>query len=246
MNLIEKIKLLPDALRGFLFSDPARNGEYKLLNKIIKDGMTIFDVGANIGEYAEYISKLKNNLEFHCFEPSKNTFIRLQERIALDKGKNKFFLNNYGLSNTVEDLELYIYNETGGSNSIYFNEQFSDNRDFVKKEKIHLRKLDDYIEENKIKQIDFLKIDVEGHEYNVINGCLVSLKNRIIKIIQFEYNNYWLKSDSNLFEMLKLLESHNYKFYRLIPWGKIRINNLKPSLENYKHSNYVAFLKGIN
>jgi FkbM family methyltransferase len=240
MKLINKIKLLPDAFRGFLFCDPERNGEYRLLNKTIKDGMTIFDVGANIGEYAEYISALKNNLELHCFEPSKNTFIKLQKRISLDKGQNKFHLNNYGLSNIDEELELHIYNETGGSNSIYFNDQFSDNKDIVKKEKIRLRKLDDYIKENKIKKIDFLKIDVEGHESNVINGCVESLKSGIIKSIQFEYNNYWFKSDTKLLEMLKFLELYDYEFYRLTPWGKIKIRRFKPNLENYKHSNYYA------
>lgn len=243
MNLLTKIKLVPDALGGFLFSDPKRNGEYRSLNETIKEGMIIFDVGANIGEYTEYLSILKNNLEFHCFEPSKITFNKLEERVLSKDTKNRFYLNNYGLSNFEEEMELFIYNETGGTNSIYFNENFSNNKNQVKKEKIKLRKLDDYISENKISVIDFLKIDVEGHEYKVINGCVESLRKKIIKCIQFEYNNYWLKSGTKLLEMLKLLESYHYEFYRLTPWGKIRIKNLKTSLENYKHSNYVAFLK---
>ena len=111
-----------------------------------------------------------------------------------------------------------------------------------KKEKIQIKTLDDFIKEQKISRIDFLKIDVEGHEYKVINGCIESLKNGMIKTIQFEYNNYWLKSGAKLLEMLKFLESYNYKFYRLTPWGKIRIKNFASDLENYKHSNYIAFL----
>ncbi|OQY71301.1 MAG: hypothetical protein B6D44_13245 [Ignavibacteriales bacterium UTCHB2] len=242
MNILEKIKLLPDALQGFLFSDPERNGEYRFIRKIIAEGMIVFDVGANIGEYSEYISNLSDNLDFHCFEPSRNTFAKLQERFSQYHTKNNFHLNNFGLSNIEESLELYIYNETGGSNSIYFNEQFAENKNFVKKEIIQVRKLDDYIDENKIKSIDLLKIDVEGHEYKVINGCIESLKKGIIKTIQFEYNNYWLKSGAKLLEMLKFLESYNYKFYRLTPWGKVRIKNFVSSLENYKHSNYIALL----
>lgn len=243
MNLLEKIRSIPDAYCGQLFSDPYRNGEYRFLKKTIRDGMIIFDVGANIGEYSEYISTLRNNLEFHCFEPSKNTFSKLQDRFSSEYGKNTFYLNHFGLSNIEEDRELYIYNETGGSNSIYFNVQFANNRNIVRREKIRLRKLDDYIKENKIKKIDFLKIDVEGHEYKVINGGMEALKKGIIRRIQFEYNNYWLKSSTKLLEMLTYLEDYNYKFYRLTPWGKISTKNFSKRLENFKHSNYIALKK---
>ena len=240
MNLIEKIKLLPDACRGLLFSDPYRNGEYRFLNKTMRDGMIVFDVGANTGEYAEYLSALKNKLIIHCFEPSKNTYTKLQERLTSDKSKNSFYLNNFGLSNIEEESDLYIYTQLGGTNSIYFHEQLANNSELIIKEKIRLRKLDDYIIENKIERIDFLKIDVEGHEYKVISGGIESIKNGIIKRLQFEYGGYWLKSGSKLLEVLKFLEPYNYKFYRLTPWGKIRIKNFLPNLENYKHSNYLA------
>ncbi len=240
MTLYEKIKYLPDYLLGYNMGDPERNGEYRFLDRYVKNDMTVFDVGANTGEYAEYLSSLKNNIMIHCFEPSKNTFTKLQENVSSYKHRNIFYLNNFGLSNNEEQLDLYIFTELGGTNSIYFNEQIANSSELIIKEKIKLRKLDDYIVENKIDRIDFLKIDVEGHEYKVIYGGIESIKKGMIKRLQFEYGGYWLKSGSKLFDALKLLEPYNYKFYRLTPWGKLRIKNFSPDLENYKHSNYLA------
>ena len=76
MNIFEKIKLLPDALKGFLFSDPERNGEYRFLRKSISEGMIIFDVGANIGEYSENILRINPKVTIYCFEPCTSHFFK--------------------------------------------------------------------------------------------------------------------------------------------------------------------------
>lgn len=55
MNIFKKLKLLPNALMGFERSDPYRNGEFKFIKSFIKKGMTIFDVGANIGGHTKYM-----------------------------------------------------------------------------------------------------------------------------------------------------------------------------------------------
>lgn len=245
MEFINKIKLIPDAINGMLLNNPCRNGEYKLLRKIIKDNMAIVDIGANVGEYSEYVLSLANNLEVHCFEPSISTFNELERRLNKNEYKGKLFLNNYGLSDSEDEKELYIYTNTGGSNSIYFNEQYvmhSKKENEVKKEKIHLSTLDMYVKKNDIKKIDFLKIDVEGHEYMVLLGAQMSLSKGIIRRLQFEYNNYWLKSDFRLITALNFLKSYHYKLYRLTPYGMIKIYKISSKLENYKHSNYYAVL----
>lgn len=242
MNLLSKIKLLPDALNGMLFSDPNRNGEYRLLKKIIREGMIIFDIGANVGEYTSYVLSVNSKIRVHCFEPSKQTFELLKKNLATYKDKSELIINNFGLSDKIEEGELFIYTVTGGSNSLYFNENFASISNNLYKEKIKLDILDDYIVKNDIKKIDFMKVDVEGHEYKVLLGAHMSLSKGIIKRLQFEYNNYWLKSGFRLITALNMLKSYHYKLYRLTPYGMIKIYRISSKLENYKHSNYYALL----
>ena len=79
MNILQKILFLPDYLNGYGMGDPNRNGEYRFLRKYLKNKMTIFDVGANIGEYTEYLLNNCEQLEVHAFEPVKETFDELKE-----------------------------------------------------------------------------------------------------------------------------------------------------------------------
>ncbi len=55
MNLIRKIKLLPNAIKGYDRSNPSRNGEYKFLRSLIKKDMIIVEAGAHDGTDAIYM-----------------------------------------------------------------------------------------------------------------------------------------------------------------------------------------------
>ncbi|MCZ7612752.1 MAG: FkbM family methyltransferase [Ignavibacteriaceae bacterium] len=96
--------------------------------------------------------------------------------------------------------------------------------------------------ENNISKIDFVKIDVEGNELNVLKGALNSIRAGMINMIQFEYNSFWQKSSSTLEAVFDLLRTEKFNFYRLTPWGKIPIKKYSKRIENYKQSNYLAVL----
>lgn len=95
MNLLEKIKFLPDYFTGYGMADPKRNGEYRFLKKYIKNKMTIFDVGANIGEYTEYLIASGEQLEIHTFEPVKETFNELTKRLSGSRISAKIIFNHF-------------------------------------------------------------------------------------------------------------------------------------------------------
>lgn len=241
MNLWKKIKLLPDAIKGQLFNDPNTNGEYKYLEKLLSnnDRLVIFDVGANTGYYSEKILSINPNVFIYCFEPVSSTFSKLQSRLS--KFSN-VTLQNYALGEIEKEAEIFVYDDEAGSNSLYYDERYITNSQNIKKEKILVRTLDNVIKELSIPKIDFLKLDVEANEINVLKGVTNSLTAGIIKIIQFEYSDYWKKSSSRLEDAFSILITRNYKFYRLTPWGKVPIYDFKAKLENYKHSNYLAIL----
>ena len=241
-RISNKVRLIPDYLRGYSFSDPVKNGEYKFLREYIKSGMLVFDIGANIGEYSRYILGVDSSVKIHCFEPVKETYDKLVENLRDEIITQKVISNNLGLSNENKTEEIFIYGSLAGSNSLYYNKKYVINSVPVMKQVICLSTLDEYVSNSGIKKIDLLKIDVEGHELNVLQGARESLKKNIIKCIQFEYGDFWKISKSKLFLVFDMLKDQ-YIIYRLTPWGKVKIRRFKTHLENYKYSNFVAFNK---
>jgi len=243
MNAIEKILAIPDALRGMLFSDPERNGEYRFLRSYLSARMVVFDVGANVGDYAQYILSLGRDVELHCFEPVAGTFATLRANLAKFSDA-RVNLNNFGLSNQVGEKEMFVYSENAGSNSLYFHEHHAEKAAHrYRKETARFSKLDDYVASCGIEIISFLKIDVEGHESAVIHGARQTIESGGIQCIQFEYNNYWQRSGYSLLDLMQSLRRwQKFHFYRLTPWGRLRVNPDDQTLENYKQSNYVAVL----
>lgn len=242
MRIFNKIKLLPNAILGFERSDPFRNGEYKFLRSFIKNKMMVFDVGAHKGDYTTYILNLHRSITIHCFEPSAKTFTELIINLKDEITGENVHCNNFGLSNKDEEAEMYIYNDLDERNSLHLNNSHNYDQKLLYKEKIFLSTLDKYIDENKILKVDFLKIDVEGHETKVIDGAYDSLKQKKIKCIQFEYNNNWLAAGFTLEKVFNELAALNFKFFRLAIWGKIPISRFSSKHENYKHANYIALL----
>jgi len=244
MKLIRKAKLLPDALSGYDRSDPFRNGEYKFLRTYLKSNMIVFDVGANIGEYAQYILSINPNVRIFCFEPVFNTYAHLKINLSKEINSGKLVVNNFGLSDTKSESDIFIYDDLSGNNSLYFNEIYGVSDKTLRKEKILLKTLNEYTDLNNINKIEYLKIDVEGHESKVLFGATNLISKKSISCIQFEYNSNWKVSGAKLGEVFEFLLPFGYKFYRLTIWGKIPVKRFKVGLENYKHSNYIALLDG--
>ena len=155
MNIVRRIKLLPNAIKGYDRSNPSRNGEYKFLKSFIKDNMTIIDAGAHDGTYAEYIFNLNPSVTIYCFEPTASAFTELKKRLANQIEAGNLFANNSGLSTEIGEAELFIYNELDQRNSLHLNPAHEFDSSVLHKEKIKLTTLDNYIEKQKISHMIF-------------------------------------------------------------------------------------------
>jgi hypothetical protein len=101
--------------------------------------------------------------------------------------------------------------------------------------------LDDYCSKNKILQIKFLKMDVEGNEFNIIKGAKSLLKKGKIDFIQFEFGHAARAGRIYLFDIIDLLAKYNYFTYVIKP-KKIEKIIYSPFIENrYNMGNFVAF-----
>lgn len=159
---------------------------------------TVFDVGPRTD--LTYFN-IKKNCSYHLFEPNCEFVKELKKQIFLSRD-NRIILNEYGLSDRKENNCVYYKK----SQSFIMNPVFH-GKD-VSGKSYSLRRLDDYVIENKILKIDFLKIDTEGLDYKVMMGGAKTIKNKV-SYIQFEY---WdgvkkfvdlLKNEFNLYLMME-------------------------------------------
>lgn len=175
-----------------------------LVKREIKTGNTVIDVGSNIGYYTLLFAKLVGtNGRVYAFEPESDNFDLLKKNITVNNYKN-IIIEKKAVSNTTKKVTLYRAKEGIGEHRIDF--PWFDNGGT----EVEAIRLDDYINEN----IDFIKIDCEGAEYNVLLGMKKILeKNKNIKIL-IEYGEKQLQefgvSKADFFNFLEL---QNFKIF---------------------------------
>lgn len=195
------------------------NGELNTF-KFVKERLSpdvVFSVGAS--EDHPFFDTFAGSCEIHMFDPNP-TYFQLMERQF--KGE-RVYLNNFGLGETNTSLTYH-----------FFGESFYDHSNRGVTCDAMLTTLDDYCSYRKTEYIDFLKIDTEGYEHNVLVGAKEMLKDNI-KLIQFEYGERYPKAGINLSDVYDLLEG--WYIYLLEPES---LNLQSKPIENYTYSNYLA------
>ena len=238
----------------------SKNGEknfieklFNYLNNTYANGggdIILFDIGANVGNYSMMLktNSNKNNLNYkiHLFEPTQYCFNEILKKF---RNKNKFILNNFGISHRNSKSKIYYDNEGSGLASLYHRELKHYSIERGKAEEIMLRRLDEYIEENAIKHINFMKIDIEGHELRAFEGMGDYLNCNFIDFIQFEYGGANLDSHSSLLEIYNLFENRGFNVAKVMVNG-LEVRKYKPFMDNFNYANYVAIsekvLKGLS
>ncbi len=214
--------------------------DYLKLNYELKN---VFDVGANVGNYARQFENSKT--EVFCFEPHKETFEELKRNLSV---LSNISFNCFGLSDKNSTSYLYDHSSSGSQQASIFKNVIQDSYSGAPIEnEIELLTLDSYIEANSILEICLLKIDTEGNELNVLKGGKRTIDQGLIKIIQFEFNAMNVHSKVFFHDIIKTLP--NYNFYRLLPNGFLPINYEKQGAikhELFAYQNFVAFRKDID
>ena len=206
----------------------AKNGEARLLRKLRDFNIqTVFDVGANVGDWSEIAVSNFPNAKVHAFELSEDTF----ENLAKSAAAHGFKANNFGLSDQEMEITYKDYGADSTVNTIVGNADFHDQKmpATIKTGKVSTG--DNYCETNDIQFIDILKIDVEGAEHMVLAGFEKMLSERRVAVIQFEYG--FVNGDANFLmkDFYRLFEKWGYAVGPLKPRGVIfgdfeyRLNN---------------------
>ena len=147
--------------------------------------MVVLDVGANNGVWASNLSKLikHHDPHFYLFECAPYCFEGLQNRT--DQINNPTIIRK-AVSNKIGEIKLYLPSVGSGLASVHKRHDTSIVHYEYDEIFVQTITIDDYIEENGINKIDILKIDVEGHELEVLKGAIKCFNKGIIETIQFE------------------------------------------------------------
>lgn len=213
-----------------------------LRNNIIIDNeqSIIFDVGANIGNYAVMLRDFFKKSSIYSFEPAHDTYDLLVKNTK-DSNINTY---NFGLSDVASTSTLYYDENTSGMASLYKRQLDWRNVDFSMSEDIQLRTLDEFCEQESIRQIDLLKMDVEGNEYKVLLGAKNLLDEHMIKAIQMEFGGCNIDSRTYFRDFWNLL-SGDFQFFRIVSDGIELISEYDETLEIFTCTNFLMINKQI-
>jgi phthiocerol/phenolphthiocerol synthesis type-I polyketide synthase E len=199
----------------------------------IKDGDTVFDVGANIGVFSLFSLTAALDVRVFAFEPAVPLFALLRENTK--KWNQRTHLFQYGIAERDKTLTLTYYPENSGMSSFYGDrsedrsvlktvmrnkiasggaelaplldclEEISDLRSRSKLYSCPVRTLSSVIDEYGIKSIDLLKIDVQKSEMDVLLGIRSEHWNLIHQIVMEVHD-----VDQRCAEVLTLLKSKGF------------------------------------
>lgn len=169
----------PELIDGYIYADGVY--ERRLLQFLSRrfSGRTMLDVGANIGNHALYLAQ--NFQTIHCFEPNPITVARLRDNVALNGLEGKIEIHPVGMGDRQASLP-YRSNTTGNLGGGSFVGEW-----FPVSDVLPVVRGDDYIESNRIRDVDFIKVDVEGSEPCVLGGLKKTIE-RDRPVIIFEYD----------------------------------------------------------
>ena len=212
------------------------------LKKIIGEQPVIFDVGANEGRYATMISTVFPESKLYSFEPHPKSYNRLTQK--LDKNDRVF-----QIAVGAEDKQCILYERVDhpdGSEMASVHEKVITEFHGVESIKIdvEMKTIDTFMKEQNIDCVDFLKIDVEGHELAVIQGAKNAIKNGNIKVIQYEFNHPNIESKAFMRDFRDQLKGYN--FYRMLEQGALPIHDHPIFQEIFGYQNIIAIREDLD
>ena len=187
-KLVDKLDLiLPEGTYGY------KNDKVDIT---VKEGDIVIDSGAWIGDFSAYASV--KGAKVYAFEPSKKTVNYL--KITQELNKNIHIVEK-GLGDKEETAILENDSENSGANKIV-DSNYNKNA-----EKIELTTIDDFVVEQKLERIDFIKADIEGFERFMLKGANKTLKNFAPKLAICTYH---LPDDPQVLAKIILDANPNY------------------------------------
>ena len=164
----------------------------------------IVDCGSNIGMATLFFKKVFPECRITAFEPEPETFAILSRNIAMN-GLKDVRAYNAAVSNEEGEISFYSDPEVPGSGMMSMMDARSG---MGRTQKVRTVKLSDYLD----REIDLLKLDVEGAEHQVFQDLEGAKKMGLIKNMIIEYHHHMNRNSDNLSHILGTLENNGFGY----------------------------------
>lgn len=202
--------LLPALFNNFDF---LCEGPYEISEVKLEKNDIVFDCGANIGLFSAYAaSKGATSYAFEPLECQLGEILHKHEELS----RNRILPAPYALSDYKGEAEFNVSDELIGSSSL--TENSTENKDKVFEEtiKVKVTTIDDFVEENKLEKVDFIKADIEGAERQMLKGAVKTLKKFAPKLAICTYH---YPDDPIVLE--KIIKDANPDYNVIHKWKKL-------------------------
>lgn len=148
-------------------------GEYeravtRVIRAVVEKDDVCMDIGANFGWYTTLLQKLSGSGgAVHAFEPVPDIFRTLKKNVDLVSDNSNIIINNVALGDKSGTIEMHLFAGLPNGHSSLSTMGRSD----YTKVAGQIIMLDSYLSDHDIKQVDFMKVDVEGAELMLLNGA---------------------------------------------------------------------------
>ena len=209
INLSNNLKIKISRENGYIDEQIflSREWSHGLINTLlenVRSDSIVLDVGANIGYMTLHLSQKCLDGHVYSFEPVRSLYEQLQTNVEINNFENNCTLLNIALGNVDEAGTVLKNTKNMGMSSIVRSEKVSSEN-----ENIIIKKLDS-IDLN-VENIDLIKVDVEGFEYEFLKGAEKTIKNHM-PILVIEYSPALLSSDEQ-HDLVEFLYKMGYKIY---------------------------------
>lgn len=220
-------------VRGFGFGRATVRREVNSCLRLLKSAPTIvIDCGGNKGIYTEEILRVNPNCEVIIFEPSQ---------VNIDVLKNKFEANakvrliEKAVSSQAGELVLYSDIPGSGNASLSNRRLEHFNMDFNSREVVAVSTIDSEIQ---FLEIDILKMDIEGFEFEALRGAMTLLNN--VKVVQFEFGGANIDSRTYFQDFFYFFKDKRFTIWRITPLGLVKVSKYNERMERFTTTNYLA------
>ena len=205
-----------------------------LTTSLAPNPLIVFDVGANIGSYTKEVLKQHPNCVVYAFEPSISSGSKFIENYSTQVNV-KF--EAFGFSNEISNKTLYSDYLGSPISSLTKRNLKHFGSELKYEEKVRMETIDNYCEVHSVIP-DLLKIDVEGHELDVLKGSLNVVDK--ISIIQFEFGGCNIDTRTFFQDFWYFFKQHNFRIYRVTKSEPVLIPKYTESDEYFSTTNYIA------
>jgi len=223
-------------------SSVGESGEKAVFDRLLKhvDAPCVFDVGANKGQFLTLARSCigQKKADIHCFEPSEVAFSTLKSVVANDA---RVHINHTALGRKSGEATLYYDEQASGLASMSKRNLDHLGIDFDRCESIQVNTLIDYCTLSDIQHIDLLKMDVEGHEMDVLKGGEGLFQRHAIGMVLFEFGGANIDTRSYFRDFHLFFKQYDMVMFRITPSGYlVPVEQYDELCEQFRTTNYIC------